>query len=302
MMHYPKIRILGHKDNDGVLTKGDYIYIEEKIDGGNFRFMLTEEGKLYFGSRKIDFGTEDIEMGGQFHRCIEYVKKNINRKNLEKFGSSFIFFGENCIKHTVNYDWEKIPPYLAYDIYNLETGKFIDGHGVQDICQILNLPMVPVIAYDVCGQSVIDSWVTRTEFPSEYAVDEKAEGIVIKNYDKQIFAKIVDPRFKEKNKEKFGKGRKWAENDTERFLAIYCTNARIEKFVFKLIDNGHKLDRTMMKHLPVGVYKDIWEEEWEEIIFTKFVLDTQSIKKAIAKRCLIVLDDMMINNALNEVK
>ena len=132
--------------------------------------------------------------------------------------------------------------------------------------------------------------------------DGQCEGWVIKNYDKQIMAKIVDSRFQEKNREKHGPTRRFAENDTELFLATYCPNARIEKWVFKLIDEGHKLDRTMMKYLPTAVYRDIWEEEWEEIIFKKFLIDTYLIKKRIAKRCLAILDDMMINNALNEVK
>jgi len=301
-MKYPKIKLLGHKDNDGILTKGDHLYIEEKIDGGNFRFMLTEEGKLFFGSRKVDLGDEDKDFEGQFHRCIEYIKENINQEYRERIGSSAVFFGESCTKHTVNYDWEKIPPCLIYDIYDLHKECFMNATKVHRSCRQMNLLMVPILEFARYGEGPIKTWIEKTEFPSEYALDGKAEGIVIKNYDKQLFAKIIDPRFKEKNKETFGKGKKWAEDDTERFIATYCTNMRIEKFIFKLIDEGHKLDRTMMKYLPVGVYKDIWEEEWQEIIFTKFVLDTNSIKKAVAKRCLKVLDDMMINNALNKVE
>ena len=30
------------------------------------------------------------------------------------------------IKHTMPYNWEKIPPFLGFDIYNIEKGKFLD--------------------------------------------------------------------------------------------------------------------------------------------------------------------------------
>ena len=38
---YHKIKLLGNEDNQGILSDpDDDIIIEEKMDGGNFRFMI----------------------------------------------------------------------------------------------------------------------------------------------------------------------------------------------------------------------------------------------------------------------
>ncbi len=44
---YKKIRQLGHEENKHIfLDPDDEIVIEEKVDGANFRFMVSEDGKL----------------------------------------------------------------------------------------------------------------------------------------------------------------------------------------------------------------------------------------------------------------
>ena len=74
----------------------------------------------------------------------------------------------------------------------------------------------------------------------------------------------VRQEFKEKNRGTFGGNKKYATTDDEYFSAVYCTNARIDKCIFKLIDDGKKLGMEMMGDLLNMVYKDIWEENWNE--------------------------------------
>lgn len=59
LIKYNKIKLLGHSDNDGILSNGDNITIQVKMDGSNTRFMLND-GKIIFGSRSIILGTEDV--------------------------------------------------------------------------------------------------------------------------------------------------------------------------------------------------------------------------------------------------
>lgn len=298
---YPKIRILGHKENKGILAKGNHISIQEKIDGGNFRFML-KQNRIIFGSRETLLGDEKIQTQNakQFKRCIDHIIDKIDRTVLEKsYKESMIFFGENCIKHTVNYDWNKIPPFLGFDIYNLKTKRFLLGSDANKHFELLNLKFVPILAEDFYPNSPLHSLVRKTEFTSKYSVDGKAEGIVIKNCNRQIYAKIVDERFREKNRETFGKSKKFAKDDNEKFVCKYCTNARIEKCVFKLIDEGNELDMPLMKILPLFVYHDIWNEEMLEIILSHLKLDLGDVRNKIAKRCSSVLRQVIINNELN---
>jgi len=63
---YLKIKIAGHEDNKRIFSDPeDDIVVEEKIDGGNFRFYINK-GNIIFGSRTQQLtsneGEEDNEL------------------------------------------------------------------------------------------------------------------------------------------------------------------------------------------------------------------------------------------------
>ena len=299
MLTYPKIRLLGSSENKGILHIGDELCIQEKIDGANFRFMV-KDGVIYFGSHKRDLGSEEItlENAKQFKGCIEFISNTVDRKELKKFDKSYIFFGESCSKHTVNYDWEKMPLFIGFDVYNLTDKKFLPALEAREIFEKIGLTFVPI---KMIGKYVKDSnvfeLINREQWKSEYAEDGQAEGIVIKNIRKQIYAKKVDPRFKEKARNTFRTPKRYCKDDNELFISTYVREARIEKCIFKLIDDGHKLDRPMMKHLPMMIWEDIWEEEWREISNKKWTLNFGNLKRGMAKFCLTTLDRMIVNQS-----
>ena len=299
---YPKIYTLGKEENGSIFSDpNDEIIIEEKIDGANFRFML-KNNTIIFGSRTGIVGESKTEKGKRnWQRCISFIKEKLE-KNLgdNSLLSHLIFYGECIVKHTLSYDWENIPPYLGYDIFDANTGKFLDYDTKKAIFQMLELPMVPLIyrikALEI--KQVTDAEIPQTKYPNLSSKDLQAEGIVFKNYSKQVMAKYVRERFKEDNKEAFGESKKFAENDSERIVAIYCTNARIEKCAFKLIEEGNKLDMSLMSTLMKLVILDIYEENWKEICFSNWSVNFKDIRKKIAKRILAVLQQMMVNQAL----
>ena len=144
--------------------------------------------------------------------------------------------------------------------------------------------------------------VPKSKYASPSAEDQQAEGIVIKNYSRQLFAKYVREKFKEKNKEMFGDSKKCArqKGDEELLVATYCTNARIDKMVFKLLNDGKKLGMELMHDLPHEITKDIYEENWHEICCSNWIIDFRSVRKKISKRCLAVLRQILVNNSLGK--
>ncbi len=302
---YDKIKAIGHEDNKEIFKdKNDEIVVQEKVDGGNLRFYITKDSKIIFGSRTQQLTSnegEDTNVEKNFRRCVDYVREKWEAvRDIAPDLSGYIFYSENMIKHTMQYDWEKIPPFLGFDIYNIKTGKYLDYKDVKKIFKNLKLEMVPIIkvckARDI--KEITDKDIPKSKYASLSSKDQQAEGVVYKNYKKQLMAKYVREKFKEKNKEVFGGGKKFAKTDDEYFVAVYCTNARIDKCIFKLIDDGRKLDMTMMGDLLNMVYKDIWEENWNEIAFSKKKVDLLNLKKLISRRCLEILKQTMVNNAL----
>jgi hypothetical protein len=146
--------------------------------------------------------------------------------------------------------------------------------------------------------NIDDSFVPDSKYTPLSLQNRQAEGVVFKNYDKQIFAKYVRKKFKEVNKRAFGGSKKFANDDSEKIVAIYCTNARIDKIIFKLMDEGFKLNKKMMTKLPVRVYQDIISENWKDILTTKYIIDVNRTRKLVAKRCLAVLDQVITNNII----
>jgi hypothetical protein len=159
------------------------------------------------------------------------------------------------------------------------------------------LPVVPHIK--ICKASELLKWDDNIVPQSQY-YDGQAEGLVFKNYDKQLMAKWVVTKFKEDNKKVFGGSKRKAKNDNEMLIAIYCTNRRIDKCILALINEGHKLDMPLMHHLPKKVYSDIMEEHWREVCFSHWSVNFKDILKLISQRCLAVLKNAIANNAIQK--
>lgn len=306
---YNKIYTLGHKDKTCLtIETGDIIHIEEKVDGGNFRFYITKENKIIIGSRTQQLTSnegEDTNMNKMFERCSRYIREKLKDKDLTKL-HGFIFYGENMVKHTINYDWEKTPPYLGFDIFDTTSGEFLDYDEKKLVFDYLKLEMVPYLGILELKEGIelgkqIEALIPISKYALESSKDKLAEGIVLKNYEKQTMAKYVRNEFKENNAEVFGGNPKYNKEDNTNNAEItfkYCTNNRIEKTIYKLMDEGMKLEMSMMHVLPKRLYQDIMEENWTDIVFSKMKVDFDKLNKLFTKRCLGVLSQLITNNAL----
>jgi len=294
---YPKIKLIGDEENKDMLLDGeDEIVIEEKMDGANTRFLIVD-GKVIVGSRNVQITSDKGELQNErWRRAYDFVMEKLRKVNLRKY-DRLMLVGETMVRHSIDYMWDKIPPILMFDVYDLEGGRFLDYDNKCRIFQELNLPTVPLVniiqAKYLRAIKIDDNFVPKSKW-----MNGKAEGVVFKNYRKQIFAKYVLSEFREVNKMAFGGSKKYAKNDTEKVLYQYCTNARIEKKIFELIDEGNKLDMKLMKFLPKRVWDDIVEEEGRNILNSSYVIDLKKLRKLIAKRCVEVLKQMIINNTL----
>jgi hypothetical protein len=234
---------------------------------------VTKTGEIVFGSRTQQLTSnvgEDTNVAKNFKNVIEFVRNKVKGKKLSKY-NNYIFYGEACFRHTMNYDWDKMPLFLGFDIYDTLTGKFLFPEESKKIFNLLGLDFVPELGtkQNMQPELINDDLVPISKYSLSSAPDRKAEGITIKNYDKQIFSKYVRDVFKEKNAETFGGSPKYNKvDDTHNadFVFKYCTNQRIEKIIMKKIDDGKQLDMSLMGEVIRDTYLDIIEEEWREIL------------------------------------
>jgi len=287
---YPKIFRVGHKKVQGIFNEGT-ITIEEKMDGANVRFMYdSKQEKLRYGSRKRELSDTPESELGQFKKFVEFIKQ-INIHDLEP---DFIYYAEYMIPHTIQYDWHKVPLLLGFDVYDTTVGKFISEDLAKIYFSDIGIDFVPII--DKVKAKNITKELLEDIIPESRYYNGKAEGVVFKNYYTQQFAKLVAEEFKEVNAQIFGKGAKQAKKESPELYIIekYIPPRRIEKVIQNLINEGYNLDMSLMNILPKAVWQDVIEEEAVNILNENITLDLRKLRKMIPKKCVNVLQRMMM--------
>jgi len=315
MKKFSKIKRLGHDRNQGILEEGKLI-IKEKLDGANFRATVTEvEGqhKWLFGSKNVEYkinGEPDYEenVDSRFTAAIKHIRENVDPERVaETFGTHYTFFGENMVSHSLEYDWEEIPQFIGFDIYDEEKEKWLEWNEAYSFFESLGLETAPIVA-----RMPAEDFDDDFEVPESKWRDGKAEGVVIINTGQEedgrsgfsTRAKTVTEEFEEKHQQSMGSSSKEAIHGHEKIVAGYCTNARIKKTVHKMRDEGRNLGMEMMenkgdsKGLPMRVTEDIFEEEYEEIVRSNHEVDFKELRSAVAKRCVSVLKSVIQNEAI----
>lgn len=306
---YPKIKLVGDRDNKDLFTLGtEHIYYQEKFDGANFRFTIKNK-KIIFGSRTQQLTSdegEDTNIAKGFSRCVNYIRDRFSTI-LEEYDedvydlleAGYIFYGECMTKHTLDYNWDIIPPFIGFDVYSITNQKFLDKVDMETMFKILGLPYVES-TYLTKSQPIdhdsLMKLIPISKYPPISNPTQLAEGIVIKSNLSNIRAKLVRPEFKEENVKVFGGSKKYASNYADELVASYCTNARIDKAIFFFIDNGMELHMSLIPKVASYVYHDIWNENMKQIIKQKKNLNLKQMYSGIVNRCKHVIEQSIVNN------
>lgn len=287
---YPKVKILGDRSNEEILTIPGKVVIQEKVDGANFGFYV-EDNILYFCSHNNNLtDSNQIAKTGIPKRWkgIEPVLESFKNDPL-MFDSDLYYYGESMQKHTLEYD--NISGFIGFDIFDLVSEKFLNQGLCKNYFDLLDLPFIHTIVEIDTSENITLDYLKSLYQKSAYR-DGSAEGIVIKRYDTQQMAKIVDDDFKEKYRQP---KLKVESTNEQRIVDTYVTDARIEKMIHKLHDDNNEIDMTMVRLLFKSVIKDIFEEEIIEIYQNYNSINFKILTVLVSKRCVIVLKRVIMN-------
>lgn len=280
---YMDVTRLGHKTTIGVLNKGDHIVIQEKLDGANASFRRVGNELVAF-SRNHQLTAEN-NLGGFY----EFVQ------NLEiSIGEGLIFFGEWLNPHKVKYP-EHQKKFFLYDIYDITNSRYLPFATVKVIGESLGLNIIPVF-YE--GEYIsfehLQSFVGKTMLGGKLGDIDTGEGIVVKNVDyadrfgNQIFVKLVTDAFREVQKQKAPKDPKVELTQEAVFVEQTVTDARIEKFLHKFVDEGILEEEfgiedmgTILRNMNPRIQEDILKEE-SDMLPKDY--DTKQLSKAVARK------------------
>jgi hypothetical protein len=121
---------------------GQYLVIEEKVDGANAGISFSADGQMLLQSRG------HYLTGGAREKHFNLFKQwaySLSGKFWEVLGDRYIIYGEWLYaKHTVFYD--RLPHYfLEYDVLDLENKQFLSTNKRQELLRNLPIVSVPIL-------------------------------------------------------------------------------------------------------------------------------------------------------------
>ena len=256
-------------------SNGEYIVVQEKLDGANASIRCDEEGNVICFSRRNELTPFNTLQG-----FYEYIQAWDKAGIVNTLGTRYILFGEWLIKHSIHYPADRIKQFYVFDVWDTETEEYLPWEQTKVFAGALGFKTVPLF-YDGKFTSWDDiySYVGKTQLNAE----PTGEGIVIKSQDRldnkfsgtPAYVKIVAKEFSEVHQSKVH------EIDPEKLAAkeaaleatkTIVTKRRVEKILQKFVEDNiipvdwdeHNLGQ-IAKILPKACYEDCVKEEPETV-------------------------------------
>lgn len=292
---YIKIKALGTIETEGIFD--GKVVVQEKVDGANFCFFLNNNELTFASRNRVMVDKKDSKGWNAILPVIEAYGLY-----KDKFSSKYLYIGESLQRHTIKYN-DDVPGFIGYDVWNTETELFLSWKEAKEEFESIGLEFIH-IHFERDGSKISIEELEECIKNSAYK-DGSAEGVVLKNYSRlnkfkqPLFAKIVTDEFKEKNKLAFGGSNQPPKesNSTKLISLTYGTNARIEKTIHKLSDEGYKIDMSLIPVLFNAVAEDIFLEHSIEIYKDFDRINFKELRRLIAKQCVPVVKRVLLKRA-----
>lgn len=266
------IERLKDKYIDG-FQQGDYIVVQEKIDGANFSIRYDEEtDSVRAFSRK-----KTLDLGNNLRGAWEWSQKLDKNLIKDVLGNTLVLFGEWLVSHTIVYPDDRYQNAYFYDVWDTENEKYLAQDKVEEIVKHLGLIYVPVFY-----KGEFQSWEHLKQFVGRTDLGgENGEGIVVKNMTRlndpntrlPFYTKIVADKFAEKKSvKKFDDTKIERRAKLQAIVESVVTEARVTKLVHKMVDEGiitedwdeHDMS-VIARNIGREVYYDCVKEEPETV-------------------------------------
>jgi hypothetical protein len=248
MKEYPSIPRAANAP-DGFFESG-HLWLLEKVDGANFRFQLQESGLVRFGDRDRVYDDPEA-VPDPYQHAVRHVREHLDRdalRNAVADVADIVFFGEAMHHQTIEYDWDRTPSFLGFDVWSADAEAFRPPDAVEGIFERLGLHPVNVFERECRARHFDPDSYT---IPSSRWYDGPAEGVVIRN-KRGGRVKLRHPDVREVDESRP------VEASAVELANRYATRRRFEKIVGNLEDEGR----------PVTV-ETLYERALEDVLREK---------------------------------
>ena len=262
------------------LFQTGHLWLLEKVDGANFRFQLQQSGQIRFGDRNRVY-QDSTAVPDPYQHAVRYVQEHLDREALRAAVDDveeIVFFGEAMHRHTIEYDWDRTPSVLGFDVWSAADEAFRPPGAVNRIFERLGLQPVNAVERELSARDFDPDSYT---IPESAWYDGPAEGVVVRNKRGQR-AKLLHPEFREVE------DTIPVDASAAELAAQYATERRFEKLVGKFEDRGQAVS---FDSLYDRVLEDILREEHKRLYHGSRELDLSAFRSEVAARTQAFLDD-----------
>lgn len=178
MKQYPQIPPVSEAPDE--MFESGHLWILEKIDGAQLRFQLRESGVIRFGDRDRVYD-DPSAIPTPLEHAVRHVRERLDRealRNAVDHVESVVFFGVATHHQTIEYDWDRLPSFLGFDVYSADPDAFRPPGAVQGIFERLGLEPINAVERE---RNTRDFDPDSYEIPDSNWYDGPAAGVVIRN-------------------------------------------------------------------------------------------------------------------------
>ncbi|QHS18290.1 hypothetical protein GWK26_05110 [haloarchaeon 3A1-DGR] len=296
-MHtYPSVP---HVENapDGLLEEG-HLWLLEHVDGAHLRFQLRDSGAIRFGDRNRVY-QDPADIPAPYRHAVRHVRERLDRDALREAVANVedvTVFGEATHRHAIDYDWERTPSFLGFDVRSASAG-FLPPDAVERVLEALDLVPVHAVDREVRAR---DFDPDSCPIPESAYYDGPAAGVVIRDKAGRR-AVLPHPEFSGDAEPPFAAASESGSTPTESGAAStsvpvdahaaadrYATRARFERVATRLEEAGRPVT---FDALYDRVLEAIAREHHDRLHDGRQAIDMDDFRAAVAARTRRFLDD-----------
>ena len=278
MKSYPSVPHV--EDAPNALLDGGHLWVLEKVDGAHLRFQLRESGHIRFGNRNREY-TDPDDIPLSYRHAVRHVRERLDRHALRSAVENVervVFFGEAMHRHGIEYDWERTPSFLGFEIWSADPGEFLSPDAVDQVFDRIGLHPVNAVERELPTRDFNPGPDT---VPQSAWYDGPAEGVVIRN-KRGGRAQLPHP------------DRPDRENSTppemsaSEYAETLTTGRRFERIATRIAASGQAVT---VERLYERVLEDVVREAHSQLFHGTADVDMAAFRDEIATRTRRFLDE-----------
>lgn len=154
-----------------------HLWLLEYVTGAPLRFSVAESGLISFGTADRRFEEVPLSFGSAARHVREAIDLDALRAAAED-PSSVTFFGVATRLESVDYDWDRLPPFLGTDVWSGDRGAYLPPDAVERAFDRLGLTPTNAFEKEVPARHFS---LSAFSVPDSRWYDGPAPGVLFRN-------------------------------------------------------------------------------------------------------------------------